>query len=746
MAQRAIASFGKKELEGAPFASLTAADVIRAPIVERRVPVDFRPLLKAHKKSGRLSLRIERLPQGAKFSAGRRGEDNSWVLASDELEDLEFLVSSHVARDYQFTVRVMAFEGGEISTVKVVEFAVPASNDAAPVQPLQPGRDPSGPDAALRGQLSEAHALLAAREAELTELRAALENAASEKEAGQARGQSEAEAEIQRRIAEAVEQVRAQHAQEHEARESERKSRAAVEATVEKLAAEQERAESQLRSEVERQSERQSWETESTKRLEAARQEWKLEASRSLEVERQLWNAETTRRLESARREWALESGRGLESAQQAWAAESDARTKAEIARVRTESEQRIEAERQKTIAHAGVEAAKVLERWKSESDQRLETARQAWVAEAAAHAKGAGDSAKADIESRLETERQSWKAAAEEEIKKERARWESDVEQRLEAARLEARAQSEAVLVAECTRLEAEAEQRVAAERQRHLIENAAAAKAAVPQSDGETALKLAEEKNKTRQLDAALTAAASKNRDLETALAAMTLAREQAEQALAAAPVPDDQDGYIRTLQSEIATLRQSVVDQAAELGKVHAAVEQSIPLHLVHASHNLPIGKLRDIRDDDDADGRTKKSIMRDFMMVAAVVVPFILLYPWIAVYLPDGLRGGIATVSGGLLSVDAEQPAPVVRRPIEAAPAPKVALPTAVADRVLNVRATPATDGAVLSSLPKDVAVTVLGKQGNWTQIEIPAQGAAKPLQGWVWSAYLQAKAN
>jgi uncharacterized protein YgiM (DUF1202 family) len=254
-----------------------------------------------------------------------------------------------------------------------------------------------------------------------------------------------------------------------------------------------------------------------------------------------------------------------------------------------------------------------------------------------------------------------------------------------------------------------------------------------------------LAEEKNKTRQLDAALTAAAGKNRDLETQLAAATLAREKAEQALAAAPVPNDQDGYIRTLQSEIATLRQSVVDQAAELGKVHAAVEQSIPLHLVHASHNLPIGKLRDIRDDDERDGESRKRIMRDAMMAASVVIPLVLFYPWIAVYLPDGVRSGIASVTGGLLSVEVAPPAPPVRLPIQEAPAaPEIKRQMAVADRVLNVRDNPATTGAVIQSLPKDVAVTVLGTQGNWTQIEIPAQGTGKPQQGWVWSAYLQSK--
>ena len=104
----------------------------------------------------------------------------------------------------------------------------------------------------------------------------------------------------------------------------------------------------------------------------------------------------------------------------------------------------------------------------------------------------------------------------------------------------------------------------------------------------------------------------------------------------------MPDAQDGYIRSLQAEVATLRQSVVDQAAELGKAHAALEGSQPLHLTHAAHNLPIGKLRDIRQEDEAtQGWAKKGVMRDFIICRSRgVIPLILLYPWISVYLAAG----------------------------------------------------------------------------------------------------------
>jgi hypothetical protein len=755
---RAVASFGKKEFETAPFASLTASDVIRAPVIERSVPVDFRPLLKAHKKAGRLSLRIERLPQGAKFSAGRRGEDNSWVLASDELEDLDFLVSASVARDYQFTVRVMAFEGGEISTLKVLEFVVRAGDEAAPAQEASPqaGRDPLGQDPAPHRQTDEAQALLTAREAELTALRIALEEAESAKETEHAKARSEWEVEVHRRIAEAVEQVRAQHGQENEAREAAHKSRTAEETRkAERNAAAQEQtsAERELRSKAERQ----TWEAESAKRMEAARQDWQAQSEQRIAEARRKMTAEAEQaaklrdlsqsgadqQLETARQEWRLEAARTLEAARRDWQAESEARGKAEIARVKAESEDHIAAERRKMAAEAE-QAAKRRDLSQSDAAQQLEAARQAWAADADERRKAELQSWKADIEARLEAERRTGKAEAESQAKQERQRWEADAEQHLEVARRTARAESDAVLAAERTRLQAEAEQRLAAERQRLSSEYAAAEKTpeAAPPIDQETAQKLAEEKNKIRQLDAALQAAAHKNRDLETALAATTAAREQAEQALAAAPAPDEQDGYIRSLQSEIATLRQSVVDQAAELGKAHAAAEQSHPLHLVHSAHNaqnLQVGKLRNIRDEDEDGGQGKRSVMRDAMMAAAIVIPLVLLYPWIAVYLPDSVRDGIATATGGLLKVDVVQPAP--RIPIQEAPStPEIKPPLMVADRVLNVRATPATTGAVILSLPKNASVAVLGKQGNWTEIEIQAGG--KPQKGWVWSAYLQ----
>ena len=72
-------------------ASLEASGVIaRARRVDgmKVISLNLGPLLSPHRRHGRLSLRVERLPQQARFSHGSRNNDGSWSLATDELDDL----------------------------------------------------------------------------------------------------------------------------------------------------------------------------------------------------------------------------------------------------------------------------------------------------------------------------------------------------------------------------------------------------------------------------------------------------------------------------------------------------------------------------------------------------------------------------------------------------------------------------------------------------------------------------------
>src|SRR5258708_29423350 len=124
MVQHASAASKKKEVIPPAFASITAADIVRAPVVERSVPLDLSPLLKPFKRAGRLLLRVERMPQRAKMSAGRRNSDGSWSLASDELAGLNYLVPSNVPAQHEITIRVMTIDDGAPSTLKVIQYPI----------------------------------------------------------------------------------------------------------------------------------------------------------------------------------------------------------------------------------------------------------------------------------------------------------------------------------------------------------------------------------------------------------------------------------------------------------------------------------------------------------------------------------------------------------------------------------------------------------------------------------------------
>ena len=94
----------------------------------RAIPIDLLPLLAPHKKHGKLSLRVERLPQQTRLSAGTRNNDGSWSLTRDELEDLEYIVPEGVEGAKSLSVRVVSLTAG--STLAVLDY--PIGVDAAP--------------------------------------------------------------------------------------------------------------------------------------------------------------------------------------------------------------------------------------------------------------------------------------------------------------------------------------------------------------------------------------------------------------------------------------------------------------------------------------------------------------------------------------------------------------------------------------------------------------------------------------
>lgn len=142
----------------------------------RAIAIDLAPLLLPHKKHGKLSLRVERLPQQTKLSRGTRNSDGSWSLTRDELDDLEFLVPEGVEAT-KLSVRIISLAGG--STLAVVDYPLPEGG-AAPVAVAKKPAAAAAPVSSneadaqvglLRDELAKLKASLAERDAALASAR-----------------------------------------------------------------------------------------------------------------------------------------------------------------------------------------------------------------------------------------------------------------------------------------------------------------------------------------------------------------------------------------------------------------------------------------------------------------------------------------------------------------------------------------------------------------------------------------------
>jgi hypothetical protein len=154
----------------APTKAGRLADSTRAlagtPPALRAIPVALAPLLAPYKKVGRLSIRIERMPQLARLSAGRNNGDCSWSLTFDELEDLAYLVPEGMDEKHNLDVRVIAHEDG--STLAVLDLAISPEGEGEAV--AAGGEGDSGEHTELRllrDELAKAKANFAARELDI---------------------------------------------------------------------------------------------------------------------------------------------------------------------------------------------------------------------------------------------------------------------------------------------------------------------------------------------------------------------------------------------------------------------------------------------------------------------------------------------------------------------------------------------------------------------------------------------------
>ena len=814
--------------------------------MQRSVPLDLLPLLKPFKRSGRLALRIEHLPQRAKLSAGRRNSDGSWSLASDELEDLNYLIPSNISAAHELTVRVMKFDDGAASTLKVIQYPIaawdgvsePASEDA-----VRRSSEPNDP--ILRSQLGEIQSMFAVRETELIELRAALERLRDEKAAELEKARAAWELELNQRLVEAAARVQSDSKRDREVRQSERDGELAAQAEAraeQKLAAERElwQAETDRRIETERQ----KWLAEADKRVVAELERLKSQTERRIEAERQAWRAESDQRRAVESRHLKAQMDQQLEAERQKWQVEADRRVAVEVERLKELTEQHFEAERQKWRVEADQLVAAELESLKAQLEQRAEAERQTWQAQGDQRVAADIERLKALEEQRIEAERRIWQAEADQGAAADLLRRQAEAEQRIEAERKIWRTEAEQRVEAERRRHQAESLVALSKAEERWKTQEAERSAAARDEWQQQSARLLSHEADKSRRLEATLVAEADKSKKLEVALEALVQAKnvsapgdetqqldqlrkelahsqaalaerdnelvrrrldaegerdrwqqeaecsiesaakalkaeesarvdaavakaraqseealedmasrcERAERALAEAgsqssASPHTDDGYVESLRTEVSELRKALAAQEVELGWARAALDESRPLHLRRVAENLPIGNFEgpaEEQEEPEEDTATKRTLIRDCLLVAGLVVPLVLFYPWIAAYLPDNVQTSIASMTGGLLSAGTEQhaTAPPLVAPHPAAP--PVQRPTATVSKSVKVRATPALKGTMVVTLQKGASVVVLEQQGSWTHVEVPAKDAAgKPQQGWIYSSYLDA---
>src|SRR4051812_3656613 len=100
-----------------------------APPKLKPIPLNLAPLIAPHKKKrGRLSIRVERMVQRSRLSAGQNKGDGIWSLATDELEDLEYLVPDSVHDPHTLVIRIINLDGDSATTVAALDFLVSPAN------------------------------------------------------------------------------------------------------------------------------------------------------------------------------------------------------------------------------------------------------------------------------------------------------------------------------------------------------------------------------------------------------------------------------------------------------------------------------------------------------------------------------------------------------------------------------------------------------------------------------------------
>ena len=434
------------------------------------VPVNFSPLLAPHRKHGRISLRIERLPQQARFSQGSRNNDGSWSLATDELEDLTYHMPEGI-REHSLAVRIVSLTGG--NTLAVLDFPVAPGEQSPETAPAPASGSTDDQVRALREQLAQMKATLAERDAELAEVRKTAEDAANAPQTDSAAEleavRIELHAEFEERLAalgaKAAADLKKQRdawavelstrvealsalAQKQVSETRETAERETQQALADAKAASQagevavERVKSELHAkEVEHIAKAKSeWEAHEAKRLTAAKTEWQTDETKRFAKAKAEWQAEETDRAAKAKAEWQTEEAARIAKAKAEWHAEAD-KTIAEAATNQaTNHAAEIEALRAqlKGEAEAALKAAE--EEWKKSEAARLNSSRKhsssAQEKDGAVALAAQRATLEQEAKASLEAERERWRKEEAERRTTAESTWRKETDKAVAAAR----------------------------------------------------------------------------------------------------------------------------------------------------------------------------------------------------------------------------------------------------------------------------------------------------------------------
>jgi len=744
MAQR-LSGFAKSRTAAAE--ALAAAATLARGIEETpgEIALDLAPLIAPYRKHGRLSLRVERLPNRARLSRGHNNGDRSWSLMSDELDDLAYLPPKGALEICTLAIRIVSADGG---TLALIDY--PLAPDGAPLPaiaetPVAPRHAPEVDQAELRrlrDELARTKSASAARDADSAELA---------------------------RLHDELAKSKAQAAEQEDA------FRAARARWEDELQAQLAAGSALAAETLERN--RDAWQAEQAARVTKApprSDDARRQIDAALAKAEKEWKADEAARLAAAREKWLEETGAQLEKVRTRAAAESareksdDAerrRLRDEVARLKKslsakESEL---AQAHETARRDGEEALTAAEKtWRDQEAQRFATARSQWqdrseraLAEATAQFERAqaqrthtGALRLKDAESELERLKDDLARANE--ILVDRENDIADLQARLD----DLADQSSAIETrdAEIARLGGEfaALRETVAERERDIIRAHAEIEQAKldwrKQSEAQFAQALSEwKKGEAARI---LAAEAQSQEQSEIVQSRMAQRLKQAEKELKESRAQADalrQRGDaedVRKLRREFGHMQAVLAEREMEIAQLRLDSEHArerwtaeARITLQKAEHDWKAEAEEAVRQKSRA--FTVRRTTRDVVLAASLSVVAVMAYLHFDLASLVNLWPPLANW------VDTGPPPSVAKASQPAAPAAlATASPMATVLRAANVRATPSKTADIVATLPRDGDVAMLEQRGNWVRVKITV--AHKDQQGWVYTTYLKPK--